>query len=626
MIATSAGNVVKLWKDDSLRTCMKTEKSAKNVQCLAWCGQKLGYLLDESVHFLNHQEEPHIFEKLGSKVVSAEFSTTNNHLVALGLYNGVAMLYDIKRGKLHKKFSDSSQSPVMKVILMPKETRVIAGHQDGSVVLTSLMTQQTFAPLEKRTDSDLVDLQRIPWRSGFLVGLFASGVIHQWDLFSPNRTIISEISGLHKGPPSALALSPINDRTALSVGLDKNIEFLDLKDNKLVKTIPTAHPLTSISFLNNGTSVIVGSTKGSLYTYDLRKLLVPLVEVQDAHHGPVSNISVYMTEMKPTRNATAHGTAKKARNELPRTRSEAPKEEKTPPPANKEKENIAPIAPEKPESPSGKILEESGGSQKSAETKHLFGGNLSVVSNNSDVFSPLRNEMNHSHVIKGLRGSLSRLSSGSPVFSPVQIASSPMSSITPSRVLNVFNTSDVVSPTFGNAPRRRGSATENSYKIPPIAEEPVEEPSGKEVEQSSMPELLEGVKDEVTDEHLAMAFSDVFKSCSRDGEDLTGSDFPYGDAKSDVTPLAPPLFSSNEHNGGFPSGLTADYLANMMEKAVRNVVRVDLSDTRGNVKDLVSEFGYILLKQQLQLKELVLEQSKEIEELRREMRNMRKFY
>jgi len=71
-----------------------------------------------------------------------------------------------------------------------------------------------------------------------------------------------------------------------SVGLDKQIIFYDIfKNKRVVQSIKTKEPLSSISFSSDGYTIGVGSVEGNILIMDLRFLSKKSPKILNGHEG-----------------------------------------------------------------------------------------------------------------------------------------------------------------------------------------------------------------------------------------------------------------------------------------------------------------------------------------------------
>jgi WD40 repeat protein len=74
----------------------------------------------------------------------------------------------------------------------------------------------------------------------------------------------------HSAACNSLSFSPVNHLLLCSAGEDCKIKFYDIQEARIVKTINTDTPLTSLSFNGDGHTIAVGTILGPILIYDLR--------------------------------------------------------------------------------------------------------------------------------------------------------------------------------------------------------------------------------------------------------------------------------------------------------------------------------------------------------------------
>ncbi|KAL0155134.1 hypothetical protein M9458_049397, partial [Cirrhinus mrigala] len=114
-----------------------------------------------------------------------------------------------------------------------------------------------------------------------------SGSVALWDANTQKELHLFE--GAHKAPCSGLAFSPANDLLFITVGLDKKIVCYDTSSKMVFRNKQVESPLTAIDFTPDGAGLVVGSTQGRIYLYDLRNLSAP-IKITTAHKTSVTCI------------------------------------------------------------------------------------------------------------------------------------------------------------------------------------------------------------------------------------------------------------------------------------------------------------------------------------------------
>lgn len=76
---------------------------------------------------------------------------------------------------------------------------------------------------------------------------------------------------VHTNNCSVVKFSPTNDNILLTAGLDEALNFVDLRQNKVARTLQLDVPLTALDISKDGVNIVVGSYFGDLKGIDIRK-------------------------------------------------------------------------------------------------------------------------------------------------------------------------------------------------------------------------------------------------------------------------------------------------------------------------------------------------------------------
>ena len=87
-----------------------------------------------------------------------------------------------------------------------------------------------------------------------------------------------------------MAFSPVNEVLVLSSGLDKQCVCYDTLAKKPASTICTELPLTSVEFASDGTNLVLGTSQGLVYLYDLRQFNTPTAVIDTETKSPVTSV------------------------------------------------------------------------------------------------------------------------------------------------------------------------------------------------------------------------------------------------------------------------------------------------------------------------------------------------
>lgn len=156
-------------------------------------------------------------------------------------------------------------------------------------------------------------------KTSLMAAAFNSGTVAAWNTHSNkgNSSPVVEFSAAHQSPATAVALSPVTDILMVSGGLDKNVVLYDFPKkrsilqlhflhlimyycififkltnlylNRILKKIEVDSPVSAIEFYPDGTSLVVGTTRGKILMYDLRSISTPVQSIM-AHSTSISKL------------------------------------------------------------------------------------------------------------------------------------------------------------------------------------------------------------------------------------------------------------------------------------------------------------------------------------------------
>ena len=133
-------------------------------------------------------------------------------------------------------------------------------------------------------------LQFSHFRRSLLAGACDDGALYTWDSNTKTQLRRFDVgAGGHTAPCTGLVFSPCNQMLLVSIGFDANIICYDVVSNKVIKKMPTGDALSSVDLLCDGSTLVVGSNRGRLSVFDLRKASEPVSSVV-AHHSAISRL------------------------------------------------------------------------------------------------------------------------------------------------------------------------------------------------------------------------------------------------------------------------------------------------------------------------------------------------
>lgn len=207
----------------------------------------------------------------GKKQTSVCLSSSSQFLVSGGLDHSVH-IWDLKTKRLHRSLKDHKEE-VTCVSFNANDSYIASGSTSGDLVLHSLTTNLSSKAFGHGSDQPIHDLRLSMLKRSLLGSVSDSGTVVLWD--SNTQKELHVFESAHKAPGSGLAFSPVSELLVVSVGLDKKIVCYDTTSKIILRSIRVDSPLTSVDFTPDGTGVVVGSTQGKIYQYDLRNSSAP---------------------------------------------------------------------------------------------------------------------------------------------------------------------------------------------------------------------------------------------------------------------------------------------------------------------------------------------------------------
>ncbi|XP_056138008.1 protein NEDD1 isoform X2 [Lampris incognitus] len=210
-------------------------------------------------------------------------SSSSQYLVSGGLDHYVH-IWDLKTRRLHRLLKDHKEE-VTCVSFNANDSYIASGSTSGEIILHSLTTNLSSKAFGHGTNQPIHDLKLSTLKRSLLGTVSDSGTVVLWD--SNTQKELHVFEGAHKAPASGLAFSPVSELLFVTVGLDKKIICYDTVSRIVLRGIPVESPLTAVDFNPDGTGLVVGSTQGKIYQYDLRNSSAP-TSVTIAHKTSVT--------------------------------------------------------------------------------------------------------------------------------------------------------------------------------------------------------------------------------------------------------------------------------------------------------------------------------------------------
>ncbi|XP_007238149.2 protein NEDD1 [Astyanax mexicanus] len=221
----------------------------------------------------------------GKKQTRVALNSTSQFLVSGGLDNTVN-IWDLKTKRLHRSLKDHKEE-VTCVSFNGGDSYIASGSTSGDIILHSITTNLSSKPFGHGPNEPVHDLKYSLIKRSLLGSVSDSGSVVLWDANTQKE--VHTFEGAHKAPASGLSFSPANDLLFITVGLDKKIVCYDTASKIIFRSKQVESPLTAVDFTPDGAGLVVGSTQGRIYMYDLRNLSAP-IKTTTAHKTSVTCI------------------------------------------------------------------------------------------------------------------------------------------------------------------------------------------------------------------------------------------------------------------------------------------------------------------------------------------------
>lgn len=121
------------------------------------------------------------------------------------------------------------------------------------------------------SNSRISSLQFSQFRRSMLACGMDDGTVHLFDIsmIEGKKELVKTFTGCHEAAVTGLAFSPFNRYLMVTVSLDKKIVLYDVDKMKSARTMVTQHPLTSLAFKGDGTTLAMGTLDGKILVFDL---------------------------------------------------------------------------------------------------------------------------------------------------------------------------------------------------------------------------------------------------------------------------------------------------------------------------------------------------------------------
>ncbi|NXJ06582.1 NEDD1 protein, partial [Odontophorus gujanensis] len=289
----SSGDDIKIWDSSSLTVIeqFNPHTSPHPVSSLCWASNN-SFLVSASaagdkivVSSCKSKPVPLFEVAEGAKQTCVSLSSSSLYVASGGL-DSTVNIWDLKSRRVHRSLKDHKDE-VTCVAYNWNDCYIASGSLSGEIILHSVTTNLSSTPFGYNSSQPIRHLKYSSFKKSLLGSVSDSGNVTLWDVNTQNP--YRNFENTHKAPASEICFSPVNELLLVTVGLDKRINLYDTSSKKLLTTIVAEYPLTTVNFMPDGTTLTIGSSRGRICQYDLRKLTSPVKTVV-AHKGCVACI------------------------------------------------------------------------------------------------------------------------------------------------------------------------------------------------------------------------------------------------------------------------------------------------------------------------------------------------
>ncbi|XP_078534113.1 protein NEDD1-like [Lissotriton helveticus] len=165
---------------------------------------------------------------------------------------------------------------------------IASGSTSGEIIIHEVATNLFSTPFGSDGKEPIRRLNYSLRKKELLATISDIATVTLWDVCQ--QKCYHMFDAEHTSPATEICACPLNDWLVVSVGLDQKLVLYDAAGNSN-KVLTTESPLTAADFMPDGHTLLVGSSCGSIYQYDLRMLpsTAPIKTVQ-AHKSSIHSI------------------------------------------------------------------------------------------------------------------------------------------------------------------------------------------------------------------------------------------------------------------------------------------------------------------------------------------------
>ncbi|KAJ1162230.1 hypothetical protein NDU88_002698 [Pleurodeles waltl] len=291
----SAGEDIKIWDYASMEVVeyFNPHISPSGIASLSWSTDN-DFLAsaacsgDKIVISAWHSSAVPLFELAeGENQTILHFDKKSQYLVSGGVQN-IVNIWELTTRTLYR--SHQKHKGAVTCVKFNGSGRCIAsGSTSGEIIIHEVATNLFSTPFGNGWKQPIRRLNFSLRKKELLACISDIATVNLWDVCK--QKCYHMFNAEHTSPATEICACPLNDWLLVSVGLDQKLILYDAAEKNSIKVVTTESPLTTADFMPDGHTLMVGSSCGRIYQFDLRTLpsTVPVKTVQ-AHKSSIQSI------------------------------------------------------------------------------------------------------------------------------------------------------------------------------------------------------------------------------------------------------------------------------------------------------------------------------------------------
>lgn len=215
------------------------------------------------------------------------FDKKSQYLVSGGVEN-IVNIWELKTRTLYR--SHQKHSGDVTCVKFNGNGRCIAsGSTSGEIIIHEVATNLFSTPFGNDGKQPIRRLNYSLRKKELLACISDIATVTLWDVCQ--QKCYHMFDAEHTSPATEICACPLNDWLVVSVGLDQKLILYDTAKKNSIKVLTTESPLTAADFMPDGHTLMVGSSCGRIYQFDLRMLpSAAPVKIVQAHKSSIQSI------------------------------------------------------------------------------------------------------------------------------------------------------------------------------------------------------------------------------------------------------------------------------------------------------------------------------------------------